>query len=212
MIPCTLISCMKTEWRIYYWNKSWVSGYEIGKVHSFKLSCVGGRTLRNDLEHAHIDVLCVYIYMWANIYMLYICLYVYRYLMFFSPVFFKTCSCSYFHGMRHPLFAFILVVVCIMWYFRDLANRKPRLLAWKLLKVEQATAGSALSVNIFLLSLKRITGPLPQSVVTGFWVNASRYGKAICQGGVWQLVLAGTSEHVRRFWGCLDLEGLKEAF
>lgn len=94
-----------------------------GKYHSFKLSCEGGRTLRTDLEHTHIDVLCTMcMYILELIYACYICVCMFSVLF---TCFFQTFSCSYFHGMRHLPFAFILMVVCIMWHFRDLANRKP---------------------------------------------------------------------------------------
>lgn len=74
------------------------------KDHSFKLCCVG-RTLRNDLEHTHIHVMCMYI-----LELIYVCLC----LMFSSPAFSKTFNCSYFHGMRCLPFAFILMVIGIM--------------------------------------------------------------------------------------------------
>jgi len=41
---------------------------------------------------------------------------------------------------------------------------------WKLLKLELLTAGSELDFSTFLLSLKSITGPLPQSIVIGLRV------------------------------------------
>lgn len=55
----------------------------------------------------------------------------------------------------------------------------PCLWAWKLLKLELLAAGSALDFNTFLLSLKRITDPLPQSVVAGLSISAARWVKVI---------------------------------
>lgn len=61
---------------------------KLGKYHSFKLSCVGRRTLRTGLEHTHVDVLCTMcMYILDLIYTYYI--YVYICLMFSSPVFFR---------------------------------------------------------------------------------------------------------------------------
>lgn len=127
---------MNVMWFPVLWSVVWrqceeyVSGIraesqamKLGKYHSLKLSCVGGRTLRTDLEHTHVDGLCtVCISILELIYTCYTCVRVFNVLF---TCFFQTFSSSYFHGMRHLPFAVILMVVCIMWHFRDLANRKP---------------------------------------------------------------------------------------